>query len=316
VTNIVLPERFVEVVHRLAAGVEPRDPVRRARHRSGLAVTLDRPALPAQLRKPVADAREWAGQLKPFDYHESCRFALRHGPLVPVPLDVRVFDASGRRRITPRRFRLPIPDWQNILAAEEDLDSPQPPVTKRSFAPALYPGAGYDLPSGVTALRGRITLAGEPLRWGRIQAERPSPNGAPAVTVGIGHGDDRGEFLLILDTSELNRNEVPNPFPIVLRIYGRTPPATPAAPSDYVRETFQHLPPIGPERNRYLRAHVADPLWDAPMEPLLVPSAGVVDPAGTGVAIPVAYSRSDAPDTAATVSHGRVTDVGSIEFVP
>jgi hypothetical protein len=314
VTNAFLASKFVEVVHRLAAGVEPLDPVMHARHRSGLFVTFDAPILPAASRKPVANAREWIAQLQPFELHDSGRFALRHGSRVPQPLEIRIFDY--RRRVTPRRLRLPIPDWDDVLAAEDDLDSPQPPVAERSFRPSLFPGAAYDLPSGITALRGRITIAGEPLRWARIQAERPAVNGSPAVTVGFAHGDDRGEFILVPDTPDLNRNEWPNPFPLALRIFGRTSPPPPAAEADFVRDTFRTLLPAGPERDRYLRAHIADPLWDAPVEALQVPVSGVIDPVASGTAIPVGYSRSDAPDTAAAVIHGRITDVGSIEFVP
>lgn len=313
-TNTFLPSKFVEVVHRLAAGVEPLDPVMHLPHRGGLSVTYDTPALPATSRTPVATARDWIAQLATFDLHDSGRFALRHGPQVPAPLEVRIFDSH--RRITPRRLRLPVPDWDDLLAAEQDLDAPQPSVAERSFRPSLLPGAAYDLPSGITALRGRITVAGEPLRWARIQAERPATNGSPAVIVGIAHGDDRGEFVLVPDTSDLNRIEWPNPFPIVLRIFGRAAPPLPAAEADFVRDTFRTLPPAGPERDRYLRAKVADPLWDAPVEPLAVPVAGLVDPVARGAAIPMEYSRSDAPDTAAAVIHGRITDVGSIEFVP
>jgi hypothetical protein len=314
VTNTFLPSKFVEVVHRLAAGVEPVDPVMRIRHRSGLRVTYDVPTSPAALRKPVANPRDWIAGLVAFDLHDSGRFALRHGPKVPQPLDIRIFDS--RRRVAPRRLRLPILDWDDVLAAEDDLDSPQPPVAARSFRPYLFPGAAYDLPSGITALRGRVTLAGEPLRWARIQAVRPAVNGSPAVTIGFAHGDDRGEFVLVPDSPDLNRNEWPNPFPLALRIFGRTTPAPPAAEADFVRDTFRTLPPAGPDRDRYVLAHIADPLWDAPVEAVAVPIAGVVDPVMSGTAIPLGYSRSDAPDSAAAVIHGRVTDVGSIEFVP
>src|SRR5690349_1741795 len=131
VTNTFLPERFDELLHRLAAGVVVVDPVRRSGWPSGLRVTLDAPREPPDRRPILARTEDFQRRLKPFSRHESGRFALRHAPTVPTPLDVRIVDGTGRRRVAPRRLRLPVIAWDDLRASEADLDGPQPGAAGR-----------------------------------------------------------------------------------------------------------------------------------------------------------------------------------------
>lgn len=70
----------------------------------------------------------------------------------------------------------------------------------------LWPGPAYPLPSKATAVRGRIQRdlgAGrkEPIRWTRVVMTRAGAGAANLATeeaLAWAHGDERGEFLLVL----------------------------------------------------------------------------------------------------------------------
>ena len=67
-SNVFLPTRYDEIVHRLAVGIEPRDAVRGARIATPLAARLEQPAglRQAQLLR-----------------HASARWSLRYVPGLP-----------------------------------------------------------------------------------------------------------------------------------------------------------------------------------------------------------------------------------------
>lgn len=313
-TNAFLPTRFVEVVHRLAAGVEPWDPVRRGRHRAAVVVTADGLGDPPGARRPFIRGDDFLAALPRLDRHGSGRFARRHRAGLESPLPVRVFDGRSGRQVVPRRLRLPIHEWGELVDA--DLGTgPAVSVASRSFRPWLYPGAGVELASGV-ALRGRVELDGEPLRWARVEAYARQLDGTAGLLVGRAHGDDRGEFMLVIDLHPDFVGQPRDPFPVLLRLFARIPPAVPVDPQHYLADRFRFAPAADPERTAYLRRHVIDPYWDLPVETMAEPSPGVVDPVAVGAAVPAGYDRSAAPDLPLSLPLGRMSSAPAIAFVP
>lgn len=114
----------------------------------------------------------------------------RPAPPPKVAFEVRVVDTRGQ--YIPRRLRLPVP------AAADPDDAGQPLLRIRRAA--LFPAAPYDLVSGATGIRGRVTVANEPVRWARIVVPAAS-GGANAPPRAVAHGDEKGEFLLIVPAS-------------------------------------------------------------------------------------------------------------------
>jgi hypothetical protein len=158
-TNLSLPARFSERVHRLALGIEPMDPCRGARigHRLQILVEPAPPGLPhPRLVR-----------------HRSRLYVMLDDPDVPVTLQLRLCDIgephdppgykpqTDRRRIVPRRLRVTIPSADQADAL---------PLARRARQPVLFPGAAYPISEAITGLRGRVEQAGIPVRWARIEA--------------------------------------------------------------------------------------------------------------------------------------------------
>lgn len=312
--NTFLPERFVEVVHRLAAGVEPWDPVRRGRHRDGVAVTLDGLGQPPGAARPFRRQDEFLAALPRLERHGSGRFAQRHHAGLASPLRIRMFDGRRGRSVVPRRLALPIPAWQALIDADEVEGAPPVTVARRTFRVWLHPGAGVEL-ACAAALRGRVVLDGEPLRWVRVEAFERRNDGTAGLRVGRAHGDDRGEFVLVVALEPGFVGTPRDPFPILVRVYGRPPPPVPADPLAYLADRFRAAPAAEPDRSVYLRRYTVDPFWDLPVEALAVPSPGVADPVATGAQVPAGYARTAAPDTPLNLPLGRVSSAPTIEFV-
>jgi hypothetical protein len=97
-----------------------------------------------------------------------------------------------------------------------------------------------------------------------VEATLPG-NGA---RVGRAHGDDRGEFLLLLDPAAAPAVELTNPLEVRVAVSG---PATAPVPAT-------------PDRP------AADPLWDLPLEEL--PPPGSPDPVSAGDAVPAGFVTS------------------------
>ena len=91
------------------------------------------------------------------------------------------------------------------------------PTTSRTWRPLLFPGAGYDLAETATGVRGTVTDAGKPVRWARIEA---SANGR---VIGRAHGDDRGEFLLVLGQNTGAVGDLASPLAVTITVLAREP---------------------------------------------------------------------------------------------
>src|SRR6185436_13476384 len=129
---------------------------------------------------------------------------------------------------------------------------------RRIRRPVCFPGAAYDFSATTTGLRGRVTRGGKPMRWARVVAVLDGTT----VVVGRAHGDDRGEFLLLINAAVTTGSATPKPLNIDVTVLGPAAAPTPSSPD---------LPKL-------------DPLWDLPLEFLAAP--GVDDPVATGVQPP------------------------------
>lgn len=230
--NRYVASRFTEQVKRLALGLEAVDAMRNSRIPHPLAITFDEVSLglprPRILR------------------HDSAAHALLFGPRVGEEIVIRLFDSAktlwselgDRRRFVPRRLRIPL-----LSSDEADARPIAQSITQRSRRPFLFPGAAYDVSECATGMRGRVLQDGEVVRWARVQAVHPDSG----ETVGIAHGDDRGEFLLLIDTNAGGIAELTNPLPLDLHVHLPTPPAV----ADEVK--------------------LLDPLWDLPVEEVGAP---------------------------------------------
>ena len=239
----VLDARFDRRSHRLALGVEPTDAARRTRVPAALTVAFDgAPTVPRE-RLPRRG---------------SCRHVLVWRATLPERVTLRVLDDT--RRYVPRRL---------------DVELPTATVG-RVTRPALFPGAAYDVAAGAVGMRGTVVLEddavpeGIPVRWTRVEARRLSDN----RVVGRAHGDDRGEFLLLLDGDAAPATELVLPIRARVTVFGPDPPSV-ASP----------VP--------------ADPYDDLPVEPADLPGAPTADdllrpgadPVLDGTALPDGYEE-------------------------
>lgn len=247
--NVAVPANYAERLDRLAVGFEPVDAVRGGRYPHPLRFEIEPAAL--DLDATAAYRRSWReGQARPVvDRHDSCRYALLYQPrLEPGTVNLRIDDPT--RRAVPRRFRLPIPSLAAAAAA---------PPGNRVRRPLVFPGAAFELSGRVTGLRARVIRNGAPLRWARIEARLPGSN----RLVGRAHGDDRGEFLLVLEPSAAPLAELTDPLSV--RVIAHGPAVAP-------------VPPAGV---------LDDHLWDLPLE--LLPAPGAPDPISSGETLPAGY---------------------------
>jgi len=269
-TNALLPSRFVENFARLLLGMQVMDAPRAQRLSHPVEIRLE-PKKPwvdpltddqqrwlrARIdeRLPLSDS--WDRILR----HASGRHVLIYGAGFGTRVDIRVLDP--RERIVPRRLRIPLvslgtPEKVSVLDAL--------PVGQRSRTPSLYPGAAYELTERVTGLRGRVVVSDQgippkrvPVRWPRIEARAPS--GGPIVA--WAHGDQHGEFLLVLPPEAIAPPAVQIPRTLKLDVIAHGRRGLPAAP-----------PPALVRR--------ADPFWDLPIEVLGGPG---IPPASDAVAL-------------------------------
>jgi hypothetical protein len=240
--NEFLGSAFSERVVRLALGLEPTDPVRAARVGTVLDVAVDGIPFPLARTRRDPAVPWWKGQdvLTRIGRRRSCRHVLLFRDGVEPTVDVRLVDDS--RRYVPRRLSIPLPN------------PPPPGRPGRVCRPALFPGAAYDVPAGAVGVRGTVRRGGPtgpPLRWARVEARRTSDS----ALAGRAHGDDRGEFLLLLGAAAVRGVELSLPVEVTVTVFGPTTPLDPAT----------------------VPGSDVDPLWDLPLE--------VVDPAPAGQAL-------------------------------
>jgi hypothetical protein len=243
--NKFIPNDWIETADRLALGLEPIDAGRRTRIAHPIRVKFD---------------EEARGLVRPkVERHDSCLHVLLYQPGVPEGARVKLRFLEQDRRFVPRLISFPI---LNVTDAEE-ID-----YRNRVRRPVLFPGAAYDPASGVTGLRGRVERGGMPLRWARVLATLPG-NG---TVVGRAHGDDRGEFLLLISPLASAVGDLVDPLPIRVDVFG---PAVPPVPNPAT------LP-------------VLDPYWDLPEEAaqVLDPTEPDSDAVSAGEVSPPGYSAT------------------------
>jgi hypothetical protein len=219
--NLFVPARYAETVTPLAYGIELLDPTRAPGARFTGPVTV----LDERRPQPLAAWRRWPpgstldDALTPVTRHRSGRFA-RIGPAAGA-LTIRVVEprAGASRALVPRRLRL---------------------ATGGVYRLVLFPGAGGAPGPGATVLRGRVTRPGDvPVRWTRVVARDDHDD------LGWAHGDDRGEFVLVVAGPADAGAMPPDPLPLHLTV---TAPVAAVPPPD---------DPLVP---------AVDPLWDLPIE--------------------------------------------------
>ena len=201
----------VPVLHRLALGLITRDTVNDRGTTGPLRVGWEAAGhlLPRRREEwwPCVDLERVGGG----------RFRLRATPLRPDLLTVRLYDPS--RRYVPRRLGVTL--WPHP-ALIDPLPANFITVAARTLPIWLFPGAAYPVSPGVTAVRGRITRQGIPLPWARVNAIDSG-----GAILGRAHGDDRGEFLLLI--TDANQNPLQSTVTVNLMVRGPSgpPPSTP-----------------------------------------------------------------------------------------
>ncbi len=252
--NELVPVEYAESVRRAALGVELRDVLRGTPPLTRVDVAVEPPGggLPA----------------RPPDKRSFERHGLVYRGRLHTPVQLR-FDDRGRRFV-PRRLRFAVP-------AQPPPDG-QPWMRLRLVG--LYPGAAYPFSRGATGLRGRVKRGGVDVKWTRVEARI---NGE---VVGRAHGDDRGEFLLLLGPPAAGPGDLELRFPAEVTISLPPPPAAVPAPA-----------PPGPRRREQ------DRLQDLAVEdvPDGIPGLGVA----IGAALPNGYQP--APPVNVTFDLGAVT---------
>ncbi|HTN87084.1 MAG TPA: hypothetical protein VL242_25470 [Sorangium sp.] len=268
--SALVPAGYATLEKRIALGLELIDAARGGRV-----------ALPigAAIEKRTPSRGSFADELAPaVDRHGSCLFALvfdltgkRPTRGAPRP-SVTVRLTSRDRRFVPRRLRFELADPVELDPSEPGPDHAAIERLRaaRSRRVALLPGAAYDAPGSSTGLRGRVLRGGAAVRWARVEARSVLPSGAQGPVIGRAHGDDRGEFFLLLGASPGPAAAASLSLPVEVTAF-----APPPAP-----------PPTAAQRR--------DPLWDLPVEPVTAP--GPVDPISSGESLPEGYTAS-APRT-------------------
>lgn len=212
--NQYLASVFDERIERLILGIEPVDAARGARIMDPISLMVDGTPYPSG----TTTIEDFDGSTDPLGYltsiprHGSCRHALVYPPSRTSPIAIRLYDRA--RRFVPRRLSYPIP---------ADVTVASPPSRVRR--PVLFPGAAYDVSPTATGLRGRVTWSASdddevPARWVRVEA---AINGQ---IVGRAHGDDRGEFLLLLACEAGGLGDLPSPLEATVTVFGPSGPQT------------------------------------------------------------------------------------------
>lgn len=271
--NMFVPGRFDENVQRLALSIEIIDAVRLDRAARAISVAID--GVPLPTGKPPARlfGVEVGDVLLRVSRHSSALHAMIYAKNLYRPgikESVALRFLPQERRFVPRRIEFPLVDPATLSPEPLDRSDIQLEALRaaRSRQPYLFPGAAYDASSIATGLRGRVRRAGVPLRWARVEARLPVPVGdPPGALVGLAHGDDRGEFLLLVGSPPGPLGTPVSTLDLEVTVFAR--PADPVV-SDFIKQN--------------------DPLWDLPLE--LVTALGPADPVSTGATLPPDYTSS------------------------
>lgn len=293
--NTYTPARYDERVFHLALGVEPRDATSQQRLLSSVDVRVEEFPTPVDTWRRWAPGETLTEALPRLHRHRSGRFVRRYEQQRTSQSVLRIVDdrlvgrsrvVGAGRSIVPRRLRVTLPALADVVAADADPLLEPVPVWQRSFPFSFFPGASASVPSRSTVLRGRVlrSVDGEdvPVRWARVRAEN-----ADGETVGWAHGDDRGEFVLVVEPTPTPMIPV-DPLPVAITIGA---PASIEVPD-----------PADP-----LRAEV-DPLWDLPIEDVTAVEDAGSEPAINGRRfLPGTVVASPIPNNPVDLPHGRET---------
>jgi hypothetical protein len=266
--NLFVNTRFVERLSTLAVGIEPVDFAAGGRVPQGVELAIEQVPQPSWLWRPPRQGQDINDILPRMERHATCRYVVRYRPGLLDHVNVRVIDRS--RQFVGRRFEIPVETAAQVAADEAaevrtGMGALMPePRSRRPFRtrrPSLFPGAAYPASSGATGLRGSVARAGAPLRWVRVEARL---NGGELV--GRAHGDDRGEFLLLVALPPTHVGVVTDPLAVTLTVFASDTPPAPIRPD---------LPAL-------------DPYWDLPQE-LLAPPGTRSDLVADGATPPSGY---------------------------
>lgn len=234
--------------HRLALGIVPRDALTTLRA-GPVEVAVDRLIDPSYRPTswPPASGRTTPDGFTRLSAQPSGVHALLRQTRFTNPVTLRVFD--HHRRVVPRKLRIDVP----VNA---------PTVVEPSF----FPGAAYPIHKRATGIRGRVVAADKtPLRWARIEARRVVGAPRSGLRIGYAHGDDRGEFLLLVEPDLVTIGALPASADVELTVFVAPVP----------------IPPSPDVRAR-------DPYWDVPVE-IIAPGATATNPVVAGVQPPPGF---------------------------
>lgn len=284
--NVFLPSRFQETLQRLALGLEPVDAVTGSRVRHVVSAALEHVPEPVDVWRSLRPSEDVNDYLPRLDRHTSCHYVLLYQPGLKRPIDLRMFDTE--RRYVPRRLSVPIASEAAVVASD-DPAQPQIPLSARVLRPLLFPGAAYDVSESSTGLRGRVLRGGKRMRWARIEARLA----ATGEMLGRAHGDDRGDFFLLVQLDPDHVGEPEDPLDVRITVYGWDTPPNPTYPTE---------PKV-------------DPFWDLPLEEPSIPGAGAVDPVAAGVDQPAGYRASAGGTVPVPLPLGRISSASIAPFV-
>jgi hypothetical protein len=246
-SNVFVDRRYDERIARLALGVEPLDAVRGGRLLGPVRVLVEDEKHPLHRWRTWRPGETIDDALSMLPRHHSGRFARLYGPRAPGGLvGLRVVD-RGLRRIVPRRFEVGLADEADVAATDLDPAGPHP-IWRRVFPLGFFPGSAAPLSGRHTVVRGRVLRSADevPVRWARVRADDVAGD-----LVGWAHGDDRGEFVLVIGHADTAVVVPDDPLEVELTVHARLAPPPP-----------DPLDPLRP---------VVDPIWDLPRE-VLVPA--------------------------------------------
>lgn len=262
----MLPAAYQSQVHQLAIGFEPIDELRRQRTSHPVVMQVESPLgnshRPNKSYNDVSYPSDSVPRIARGEYGTHRMLYLKRHTM-PEEMVVRITD--DQRRFVPRRFRLAVPP-------QIDQETEQRPLASRKQTPLLLPGAAYDFSRKSTGLRGRVLRDGSPMRWAWVDAFLLINIGTEEVPVFVRQGrigraisDDRGEFLLLLNTMPISQTgiaDLTDPLWVNVVINGPTP-----APASI---------------------NTDDPYWDLPIEEF--DAAGQPDPAANENYVPSGYA--------------------------
>lgn len=283
--NKNVPEEYVEIVHRLALGIECIDLLRERGLMHPVRIDIER-GLPHSMKKPKDSycCSQTLGRVpSSFCRHTSGRYALLYYPGLGKHINLRIYDHSSY--YVPRRLQVP-------LLAMADLEQPEknhPSLRQRR--PVLFPGAAYDVSGKATGLRGRVMRDGKAMRWAFIEAVLPGS----VSLVGRARSDEHGEFLLLLSSETVPSSDLTRTIQVQVSVSG----------------PFESLPIPEQKEIPYL-----DKFWDLPLEE--VPEPGLADNVSSGNSFPAGYATPLSSVRDVKFEIGRIltgNEVAPLEFI-